>query len=214
MNSPHRALRTAAATAARQEKTISALKRVQDAIARMRRDNTPITVAGVARRAGVSRTFLYENPAARTAITRIGMATIADRQAGEAPHDAEAKASWRERALNAEAMLKTAHEEIVKQRNHIGSLMGQIRDLESEWTDDSIQRITTENATLKRRVRQLSQENQALDERLKAARSNVRFQDRRIADLEVQLMDPPTCEKLPAKPTAARRRETRREPSP
>jgi predicted RNase H-like nuclease (RuvC/YqgF family) len=87
-------------------------------------------------------------------------------------------------------MLKTAHEEIVKQRNHIGELMGQIRDLETEWTDDSIQRITTENTTLKQRVRHLSQENQELAERLKAARSNARFQDRRIADLEVKLIDP------------------------
>lgn len=34
----------------------------------MRRDKTPITVAGVALRAGVSRTFLYNNPAARTAM--------------------------------------------------------------------------------------------------------------------------------------------------
>lgn len=41
-------------------------------------------------------------------------------------------------------MLKTAHEEIIKQRNHIGDLMGQVRDLETEWTDGSIQRITTE----------------------------------------------------------------------
>jgi predicted RNase H-like nuclease (RuvC/YqgF family) len=101
----------------------------------------------------------------------------------------EVEASWRERALNAESMVKMAHEEIVKQRNRIGDLMGQIRDLETEWTDDSIQRITTENTTLKQRVRQLSQENHELDERLKAARSNVRFQDRRIADLEVHLID-------------------------
>lgn len=106
------------------------------------------------------------------------------------PRRAAPEASWRERALNAEAMLKTAHEEIIKQRNRIGDLLGQIRDLETEWADDSIQRITTENTTLKQRVRQVAQENHELNERLKAARSNVRFQDRRIADLEVQLIDP------------------------
>jgi uncharacterized protein YukE len=89
-------------------------------------------------------------------------------------------------------MVKAAHEEIVKQRNHIGELMGQIRDLETEWTGDSILRITTENTTLNQQVRQLSQENHELNERLTAARSNVRFQDRRIADLEVQLLDPST----------------------
>jgi len=67
--------------------------------------------------------------------------------------------------------------------------MGQIRDLEAEWTQEAIQRITTENTTLKQRVRQLTQDNRALEERLKAARSNLRFQDRRIADLEAQLAD-------------------------
>jgi hypothetical protein len=40
------------------------------------------------------------------------------------------------------------------------------------------------------RVRQLTADNRTLDERLKAARSNLRFQDKRIADLEAQLADP------------------------
>lgn len=190
MNSPHCSSRTAAATAARQERTAAALQRVHDAVARMRREKTPITAAGVARRAGVSRTFLYENPDARTAVSTTRTAAATDRAANGAQHEAEIEASWRERALNAEAMLKTAHEEIVKQRNHIGDLMGQIRDLETEWAEDSILRITTENTTLKQQVRQLTHDNQTLDDRLKAARSNVRFQDRRIAELEIQLLEP------------------------
>jgi transcription elongation GreA/GreB family factor len=41
-----------------------------------------------------------------------------------------------------------------------------------------------ENTTLKQRIRQLTADNRTLDERLKAARSHLRFQDRRIADLE------------------------------
>jgi hypothetical protein len=61
------------------------------------------------------------------------------------------------------------------QRKHIGELLGQIRDLEFEWTDEAIQRVTTENITLKQCGRQLSTDNRILDERLKAARSNVRF---------------------------------------
>jgi hypothetical protein len=68
--------------------------------------------------------------------------------------------------------------------------MGQIRDLEAEWTEEAIQRITTENTTLKQRARQLTTDNRAMDERLKAARSNMRFQDRRLADLEAQLAAP------------------------
>jgi hypothetical protein len=69
--------------------------------------------------------------------------------------------------------------------------MGQIRDMETRRTDESITHITTENAQLKQRLRQLTQDNRALGERLQAARSNSRFQDRRIAQLEACLLDDP-----------------------
>jgi hypothetical protein len=114
-------------------------------------------------------------------------------QAGErrslmlAEQDDEREATWRERALNAEEAVKAAHTEILSQRTRIGELLGQIRDLEAEWTQEAVQRITTENTTLKQRVRQLTTDNRTLDERLKAARSNLRFQDRRMADLEAQI---------------------------
>jgi hypothetical protein len=62
--------------------------------------------------------------------------------------------------------------------------------LEAEWTQEAIQRITAENTTLKQRVRQLTADNQSFDERLKAARSNLRFQDRRVTDLEAQIAAP------------------------
>jgi hypothetical protein len=110
---------------------------------------------------------------------------------GQAAQDAGQEATWRERALNAEDALKAAAAEIVQQRARIGELMGQVRDLEAEWTQEAILRITTENTTLKQRVRQLTTDNRTLDERLKAARSNMRFQDRRLADLEAQLLDSP-----------------------
>ena len=35
----------------------------------------------------------------------------------------------------------------------------------------------------------LAADNRTLDERLKAARSNMRFQDRRVADLEAQITE-------------------------
>jgi hypothetical protein len=81
----------------------------------------------------------------------------------------------------------TTHAEIRTQRDRIAVLMGQVRDLEHEWPQETAQRIITENTTLKQRVRQLTQENRVLEERLQAARSNKRFADRRIAHLEAQL---------------------------
>jgi hypothetical protein len=183
--------RTAAAVAARRRSTQAALARVGDVLARMRREKIPVTVAAVSRRAGVSRTFLYSSPEARGLLADAMAGTQARTAQDLADRDAGQEVAWRERALNAEDALKAAHAEIVQQRERIGELLGQVRDLEAEWTQDAIQRITTENTTLKQRVRQLTADNRTLEERLKAARSNLRFQDRRVADLEAQLLDPP-----------------------
>ena len=184
--------RTAAAQAARHRSTQSALGRVHDAISRLRREKTPISVAAVSRRSDVSRTFLYENPEARSAVA--AAITDADERRGQAldEQDEQHEATWRERALNAEDALKASNAEILTQRTRIGELLGQIRDLQAEWTEEANQRITTENTTLKQRLRQLTTDNRTLEERLKAARSNLRFQDRRVADLEAKLAEPTT----------------------
>ncbi len=182
--------RTAAALAARHRSTVAAVGRVHDALTRLRREQARVSVAAVGRRAGVSRTFLYDNPEARAAVTAAIAAGGERRGQTLAQQDNEREATWRERALNAEDALKTAHAEILAQRTRIGELLGQVRDLEAEWTEDAVQRMTTENTTLKQRVRLLTTDNRTLDERLKAARSNLRFQDRRIADLEAQVADP------------------------
>jgi hypothetical protein len=182
--------RTAAALAARQRTSEAAVQRVHHIIARLRRENAPVSVAAVARRANVSRTFLYDNPGARAAIAAAITDTGGRRSQMLAARNNGPEATWRERALNAENALKTAHTEIFTQRAHIGALLGQIRDLQAEWTPDAIQRITSESTNLKQRVRQLSTDNRALDERLKAARSNLRFQDRRVSELEATLTEP------------------------
>ena len=181
---------TEAALAARRRSTEAALGRVRDAVTRLRREKTQVSVAAVSRRADVSRTFIYGNPDARAAVAE------AIAQAGEQrtrmldARDSEREATWRERALNAEDALKAAHTEILAQRTRIGELLGQVRDLESEWTQEAIQRIITENTTLKQRVRTITAGNRVLEEKLKGARENLRFHDKRIADLEAQLAPP------------------------
>jgi small-conductance mechanosensitive channel len=154
--------RTAAALAARRRGTDAALGRVRDAITRIRREKAQVSVAAVARRANVSRTFLYDHPEARAAVAT-AMAEAGERRAQLlADQDEEREASWRERALNAEDALKAAHTEILAQRTRISELLGQVRDLEAEWTQEAIQRITTENTTLKQRVRQLTTDKRTL----------------------------------------------------
>jgi polyhydroxyalkanoate synthesis regulator phasin len=181
--------RTAAAIEARRRATGQKLRQVQDAITELRRRKMPVTYPAVARRAGVSRTFLYENTEARALIREAISKSAGQRAQAQADADDQIDRSWRERALNAEAALTTAHAEIRAQRDRIAALMGQIRDLEHEWTQETAQRITTQNTTLKQRVRQLTAENRTLGERLEAARSNNRFADRRIAQLEAQLTE-------------------------
>jgi len=182
--------RTAAAMAARRQNAEAALQRIQDALRRLRREKAQVSVAAVARRAAVSRTFIYDNAEARSAVSAAMAEAGQHRIQLLADQDDEREGTWRERALNAEDALKAAHAEITVQRTRIGALLGQIRDLEADWTEEAIQRITTENTTLKQRVRLLTTDNRTLDERLQAARSNMRFQDKRIAGIEAQLADP------------------------
>ena len=59
------ATRTKAAIQARRNNTEQMLQRVRDALRQMRRDHIPAQTAMVARRAEVSRTFLYQNEQAR-----------------------------------------------------------------------------------------------------------------------------------------------------
>ncbi|MCH5671199.1 DUF6262 family protein [Streptomyces gilvus] len=180
---------TAAATAARRRQTQDKLVRVEKAIGQLRRERGRLAVRAIAQGAGVSATFLYENTDARGLV----QAAVTD---SKSRHDRvtqdeheRIEASWRERALNAEEQLTLSHNEILAQRQRIGELMGQLRDFEQIVPGESVQRITTENTTLKRRVQQLSQEHRALQELLEGARSNIRFAEKRIADLEVQLLE-------------------------
>src|SRR5207249_946727 len=51
-------------------------------------------------------------------------------------------------ALNAEDALKAAYAEIDTHRERIGILLGQIRDLQAEYTEGTAQRLADENITL------------------------------------------------------------------
>lgn len=180
---------TAAAIAARHRQTQNKLGQVEQAIAQLCRERGRLTVRSIADRAGVSATFLYENSDAR-ALVQQATADSQDRRnrAAAGAHE-RIEASWRERALNAEAELGRTQQEVLTQRQRIGELMGQLRDTEQMIPGDSVQATLTENTTLKRRVQQLTQEHRALQERLEGARSNLRFAEKRIAHLEIQVLE-------------------------
>jgi chromosome segregation ATPase len=183
-----KAARTAAATQARRAGIAAMIGRVDRALRQMRRELATVTSAAVARRAGVSRSFLYQNAEAQALVTTAaaGHAKDADAAAG-APAPAAGTRSWRERALNAESELRRAHGEISAQRGRIGELLGRIRDLEHDLPEDGVARTITENHALRAQVRQLTQDNRRIEERLAGARDTNRFLDKRLAELESEL---------------------------
>ncbi|MFF5969938.1 DUF6262 family protein [Streptomyces sp. NPDC012769] len=181
--------RTAQALEARRERTQLMLSRISEAVEAMLKGRIPITVAAVARQADVSRTFLYEHAEARALIEQAAAKAAGRRAEGRRAEQEAMDAAWRERALNAEDGLKATQAEILAQRRHIGQLLGQVRDLQTPWAEQDIVRITTENANLKRKVEALTAENRSLESRLAASRDNARFADRRIAELEAQLLE-------------------------
>ncbi|MEV4709674.1 DUF6262 family protein [Actinoplanes sp. NPDC049316] len=181
--------RTEAANRARQQNTHDKLQRVDTALRSMRRERTPITYPAVAARAGVSRTFLYQNTDAKKLVATAIEATGDRKRRDRATHDANIEASWHQRALNAEDAVKAAYAEIDTQRERIGLLLGQLRDLQAEYTEGTAQRLAEENTELKQRLRRLTEDNRVLEQKLQAARSNNRFLDKRLADLEAELLD-------------------------
>lgn len=180
---------TKAAIAARRLQTQAKLAQLDKAVGQLRRERGRLTVRGIAERAGVSATFCYENQEAR-ALVQEAIADACRRRDGDnhQEHD-RIEASWRERALNAEDALTRTQQAVFAQRQQIGELMGQLRDTEQAVPGDSIQTVLAENVTLKRRLDQMTREHRSLQERLEGSRSNLRFAEKRIADLEIQLLE-------------------------
>ncbi|MEU8151544.1 hypothetical protein [Nonomuraea sp. NPDC048901] len=143
----------------------------------------------MAQRSGVSRTFRYQNTVANALMTQAIAAAGQKRRQAQTDHGDQVEASLRQRAVNAEDAFKAAYGEIGAQRDRIAILLGQIRDLQAEYTEETVQRVATENSGLKRRVRELTDDNRSLNEKLQADRSNNRFLDKRIADLEAKILD-------------------------
>ncbi|MEU6672245.1 hypothetical protein [Streptomyces sp. NPDC046727] len=102
----------------------------------------------------MSVTFLYENSKARALVSNAVDGSLTRQvRAAQAEHE-QIEASWRERALNAEAELGRTQKEVFAQRHQIGGLMGKLRDLDQRVPGASVQALTSENITLKRRVHQ------------------------------------------------------------
>jgi len=92
-----------AAIRSRRNHTDQLIADVDRAIRQLRKSGTAVTVRGVANRAGVSRTFLYENDAARQLVQNAVSAANGRGKVSKHTESsgAQVDSGWRERALNA-----------------------------------------------------------------------------------------------------------------
>ncbi|MBX7131468.1 MAG: hypothetical protein K1X67_02205 [Fimbriimonadaceae bacterium] len=183
---------TASAIEARRKTTAALIQRVEKTLREMAKDKSDLTIASIARRADVSRTFLYQNAEARSLVARyVAEAQETQLAARRIQSDAE-QSSWRERALNAEQGLSDANDEIRRQRRTISDLLGKLRDLEAELPEESAQQLLAQNNSLKGQIRDLKEGAKLLRDRLEAARDNNLHLDRRLAALEAELDPAPS----------------------
>jgi len=103
----------AQAAAARRQNTLS---KATEAIERLDKSGQPVTFSAVAAAAGVSRTWLYRNPATRDLVNRLR---------SEPRSTASTRAAQRATAESLRARLDAAHEEITRLRAENAALREQ-----------------------------------------------------------------------------------------
>ena len=144
----------------------------------------PISRAGVAQLAGVSRSFTYENDKARAMITQAQARTQARVSDRVEIITAQQEASWRERALNAEDQIRTLHTELTNQRRLVADLMGQLRQADGTWVQDDRDRLQETNEHLVTERDHLARERNELQRRLDGARANIaHLNSRQVTEL-------------------------------
>ena len=133
---------------ARRRAAAAKVTAVEKAVKTLGRAGAPITRAGVAQLAGVSRSFTYENDTARAMITEAQARTQARVTDRVETMTAQQEASWRERALNGEDQIRTLRRALTIQRRLVADLMGQLRQPDGTWIADDRNRLREQNEHL------------------------------------------------------------------
>ena len=179
-----RRFRPERAIGARRRAAASKLAAVEKAIKALGRTGAPLTRMVVARLAGVSRSFTYENEAANRMIAAAQARTDARAQDRIETRTVQQEASWRERALNAEDEVRNLRRELATQRQVVGDLLGQLREPDGTWIEQDRNRLRQENDHLLSERNQHLRERNELQRRLDGARANIsRLNERRVQEL-------------------------------
>jgi hypothetical protein len=157
---------------------------VGKAVQSLARSGAPMTSAAIARLAGVSRSFIYENGQARAHVTA-AQARTQIRAAGAIPAaTAQQEASWRERALNAEQRIRDLQHELTAQRRLTAGFLGQLRQPDGTWLADERIRLQEETERLLADRNQIARERNDLQRKLEAARAGLaRLTEQKVTEL-------------------------------
>ncbi len=170
----------------RLSKSAECEKRVRTALTKLTKTGAPFTIENVCDLAGVGKTFIYDKR--RGDLTK---AVLAARDASQATtiERAEKKldqesASWRERALDAEALAKSLRTTIKEREARISDLTGQLYDPEGNYLADENARLRDQLTTLHRTLNRAQTEINTLNRSLDASRANVkRERERNVTQL-------------------------------
>ena len=169
---------------ARKRAAASKVAAVDKAVRALGRSGAPVTRVVLAQLAGVSRSFTYENAAANQIIAAAHARTDARAVDLIERRTAQQEASWRGRALNAEAEVRNLRRELSTQRQLVGDLLGQLREPDGTWIEHDRNRLRHENEHLLSERNQLLRERNELQRKLDGTRANLsRLNERRVQDL-------------------------------
>jgi hypothetical protein len=174
------------AIAQRASQSIDCERRVRKALAKLTKTGAPFTVENVCDLAGVGKTFIYDKrrpELMHMVLTARDASQVAVIRRAEERRD-EDTASWRERAVNAEALAKTLREAIKQRDEAIADLTGQLYDPSGTHLADENARLRELIKTLSTNMQRTQQEINSLRRSLDAARANVkRERERNITQL-------------------------------
>jgi hypothetical protein len=170
----------------RTRRSVECEQRVRRAVTKLTKTGAPFTVENVCDLAGVGKTFIYDKR--RPALTKLVLtARDASQQASVNHADKRVDGdtgSWRERALNAEAVAKALRDAVRERDTRITALAGQLYDADGLHLVDENARLRDLMATLNANLQRAQLENANLQRSLYAARANVkRERERNVTQL-------------------------------
>ena len=170
----------------RTRRSLECEQRVRKALAKLAKTGVPFTVEDVCNLASVGKTFIYDKrhpELTKTVLAARDVSQVNTIRRAELRVD-ENTSSWRERALNAEALAKTLREAIKQRDERIADLTGQLYDPSGTHLADENARLRELIKTLSTNMQRTQQEINSLRRSLDAARANVkRERERNITEL-------------------------------